>query len=111
MVDSGAPQLPAGVEAVLDVVDAIPAGKVMSYGDVAEAVGGMGPRQVGRVMSQYGALTHWWRVIRADGSLPQGHEDHAARLLDAEGVCWHPRRTVGDTGPPRVQMCHSRFVS
>ena len=35
---------------VLDVVDAIPAGQVMSYGDVAEYLGAGGPRQVGRVM-------------------------------------------------------------
>ena len=39
---------------VLDVVDAIPAGQVMSYGDVAEYLGAGGPRQVGRVMARYG---------------------------------------------------------
>ncbi len=39
---------------VLDVVDAIPAGQVMSYGDIAEYLGAGGPRQVGRVLSRYG---------------------------------------------------------
>ena len=36
---------------VLDVVDAIPPGQVMSYGDIAEYLGVGGPRQVGRVLS------------------------------------------------------------
>ena len=39
---------------VLDVVDAIPPGQVMSYGDIAEFLGRGGPRQVGRVMSTSG---------------------------------------------------------
>ena len=39
------------------MVDAIPEGRVMTYGDVAELVGAEGPRRVGRVMSEYGAAT------------------------------------------------------
>ena len=40
---------------VLDVVDSIPPGRVMSYGDIAEYLGtGLGPRQVGRMMAVYG---------------------------------------------------------
>src|SRR6185436_19478973 len=40
---------------VLDVVDSIPPGRVMSYGDIAEYLAsGPGPRQVGHVMATYG---------------------------------------------------------
>ncbi|HUR04803.1 MAG TPA: MGMT family protein, partial [Nonomuraea sp.] len=37
-------------ERVLDVVESIPPGMVMSYGDIAEYLGEGGPRQVGQVM-------------------------------------------------------------
>ena len=63
----------AYVEAVLRVVEAIPPGRVMSYGAVAEAVGRGGARQVGRVMATYGGAVPWWRVVRADGTLPESH--------------------------------------
>jgi alkylated DNA nucleotide flippase Atl1 len=58
---------------VLDVVDSIPAGRVLSYGDVAEYLGEGGPRQVGRVMALWGGGVAWWRVVHADGSLLAGH--------------------------------------
>lgn len=63
--------LPEPVEAVLDIVSAIPPGRVLSYGDVAALVGRGGPRQVGRVLAEYGSLTSWWRVVRVDGTLPE----------------------------------------
>ena len=52
---------------VLDLVDSIPPGHVMSYGDIAEYLGRYGPRRVGRVMSTHGGAVPWWRVIHADG--------------------------------------------
>jgi alkylated DNA nucleotide flippase Atl1 len=71
------------VEAVLSVVERIPSGSVTTYGAIAEAVGRGGPRRVGRVMSQYGGSVPWWRVVRADGTLPPSHDDEArARYLD-----------------------------
>ncbi len=36
---------------VLQVVEAIPPGRVMSYGDIAECLAAGGPRQVGRVLA------------------------------------------------------------
>jgi alkylated DNA nucleotide flippase Atl1 len=59
---------PEYAERVLDVVERIPPGKVMSYGDVAEYLGEGGPRQVGRVMSTWGGGVPWWRVVHADGT-------------------------------------------
>lgn len=80
------PPLPEHVELVLDVVDAIPEGCVLAYGDVARLVGRGGPRQVGRVMAHYGSLTCWWRVLRADGRPPPGHEREALAHYRREGT-------------------------
>ncbi len=43
--------LPPYAEQVLDLIERIPPGRVLSYGDVAEAVGAGGPRQVGAVLA------------------------------------------------------------
>lgn len=80
------------VETVLGVVERIPPGRVMAYGDIAEAVGVGGPRQVGRVMALYGGAVPWWRVVRADGSLPECHQRSAGGHHLAEGT---PRRPSG----------------
>lgn len=74
------------VEAVLAAVERIPAGCVASYGDLAQAVGRGGPRQVGRVMSSYGAAVPWWRVVRSDGRPVAGHEEQALHRLRDEDV-------------------------
>jgi alkylated DNA nucleotide flippase Atl1 len=67
----------AYVEAVLSLVERIPSGRVTTYGLIAEAVGRGGARGVGRVMALYGAPVPWWRVVRADGSLPESHRGEA----------------------------------
>ena len=69
-------------EAVLDLVAAIPAGRAMTYGTVAEVVADLleardgvrrgGPRQVGQVMSHAGSGVPWWRVVNAAGRPPPG---------------------------------------
>lgn len=76
----------AYVEAVLDVVEQIPPGRVMAYGQIADVVGSGGPRQVGRVMSLHGAAVPWWRVVTATGRPPRGHEERALARLRAEGT-------------------------
>lgn len=67
------------VEAVLAVVELVPAGTALAYGDVSELLGSGGPRQVGRVMSQYGSSVPWWRVLKSSGHAPEGHEAEALR--------------------------------
>jgi alkylated DNA nucleotide flippase Atl1 len=60
-------------------VRAIPEGHVRTYGDIETAA----PRLVSRVL----ATTHdlpWHRVVRADGTIPQGQPQRD--LLLAEGV-------------------------
>jgi alkylated DNA nucleotide flippase Atl1 len=86
---------------VLDVVDAIPAGQVMSYGDVAEYLGAGGPRQVGRVMARYGGAAPWWRVIHADGTPAPGHDAQALAHYLAEGT---PLLSPGKTTPPTPRL-------
>jgi alkylated DNA nucleotide flippase Atl1 len=76
----------AYVEAVLSAVERIPEGRVSSYGDIAEQVGRGGPRQVGQIMSHYGAAVPWWRVVRADGRPVRGLEEDALARLAAEQV-------------------------
>lgn len=58
---------------VLKVVEQIPPGRVLTYGDIAMALGSNAPRAVGRVMALFGHSTHWWRVVPASGLPPQGH--------------------------------------
>jgi alkylated DNA nucleotide flippase Atl1 len=61
-------------EEVLAFVERIPAGRVVTYGLIADHLGGAGfgggARHVGRVMALEGAAVPWWRVVRANGSLP-----------------------------------------
>lgn len=57
------------VERVLRAVELVPPGRVVSYGDIAELVG-IGPRQVGRILSVWGTSVPWWRVTNSYGDLP-----------------------------------------
>lgn len=77
------------LEAVLDVVDAIPPGRAMTYGTVAEVVhdrlGRGGPRQVGQVLARAGSGVPWWRVVNASGRPPAAYAADALDHLRAEG--------------------------
>lgn len=85
------------VEAVLVCVERIPRGRVTTYGAVADAVGERlgrgGPRLVGNVMARHGAPVPWWRVVRADGSLPPSHQGEARQCYLEEGT---PLRASGN---------------
>lgn len=84
----------AYVEAVLSLVERIPPGRVMSYGDIAGWLGVGGPRQVGAVMARYGGGVPWWRVVRTDGSLPRSHDTRAREHYWAEGTPLRSGRVV-----------------
>lgn len=92
------------VEHVLEVVRAIPPGRVMTYGDVAATLGSRGARAVGTVMARYGSEVTWWRVVRAGGLAPRGHEDRAWKHYLAEGTPLH-------RGPTRyrIDLARARF--
>jgi alkylated DNA nucleotide flippase Atl1 len=74
------------VEAVLSLVERIPCGRVTTYGSIAEHLGVGGPRQVARVMALHGGPVPWWRVVRADGSLPDSHLPEALESYRVEGT-------------------------
>ncbi len=78
------------VEAVLDLVERIPPGRVMAYGAIAEYLfprfGRGSPRRVGTIMAHYGGAVPWHRVVTAGGRLAPGHELTARRRLEDEGV-------------------------
>ena len=90
---------------VLDVVDSIGPGTVMSYGDIAEFLGAGGPRQVGRILALWGGGVAWWRVVHADGSLLAGHERAALAAYQSEGT---PLRYPPGGGTPRIDMKRAR---
>ncbi len=96
------------VEAVLATVERVPWGRVTTYGAVAEFIGSGGPRQVGAVMARYGGPVPWWRVVRADGSLPPSHQGEGAAGLPGGGHADAPlgrrrhRRGVLAAGVRRV---------
>ena len=71
--------------AVLDVVDRIPPGRVLTYGDVAELMGRGSPRTVGAVLSDHGREVPWQRVVQASGRPAEPYLREALALLAAEG--------------------------
>lgn len=77
---------PEFVDAVLNVVRQIPAGRVMTYGDIALAIGSSAPRAVGQVLAHFGHAVSWWRVVPASGLPPQGHAHVALPHYLEEGT-------------------------
>jgi len=71
---------------VLDAVERIPRGKVMSYGDVAEFVGAGSARAVGTVMARHGSEVPWHRVLHNDGTCATHKSERQLDLLREEGV-------------------------
>ncbi|MBK1850238.1 MGMT family protein [Marinobacter sp. 1-4A] len=84
---------PTKDQKIWQVVIAIPAGKVASYGQVAEMAGlGRQARYIGRALGKLppGHSVPWYRVIRSNGQIafPQGSDIYQEQvaLLEAEGV-------------------------
>ncbi|NPC95971.1 MGMT family protein [Nocardioides sp. zg-DK7169] len=80
------------VEAVLSLVEQVPPGRATTYGEIAAVVGRFGPRRVGAVMAEHGGAVPWWRVVRADGTLPP---DLAARAREHHREEGTPCRASG----------------
>jgi methylated-DNA-protein-cysteine methyltransferase-like protein len=73
-------------ERVREVIAAVPAGKVATYGDIAAVSGAPSPRLIGRILSEDGRDLPWHRILRANGT-PAPHLLHEQlELLRAEGV-------------------------
>ncbi|GAB2540513.1 MGMT family protein [Brachybacterium huguangmaarense] len=77
------------VERVLRTVEHIPPGRVAAYGQVG-AIAGVGARQTGRIMAQWGSSAPWWRVTSASGELPPGVLERARGHWAEEGTPVRP---------------------
>jgi methylated-DNA-protein-cysteine methyltransferase related protein len=75
---------------VLDIVRAIPRGRVLTYGQVAAlADTPRGARQVGRILYSFGRPVPWQRVINHYGGLSTykvGSGELQRALLEKEGI-------------------------
>jgi alkylated DNA nucleotide flippase Atl1 len=74
------------VPRVLELIACIPAGRVMTYGDIAGHLGLGSPRQVGRVLATVHAGVPWHRVVHSDGTMAGRVRERQRQLLLAEGV-------------------------
>jgi len=79
-------------QAVYDIVAKIPAGKVLSYGQIAMMLNKpRAARQVGWAMSSCPEGLPWQRVVMADGSITGGeYSDMRRTMLEDEGVAFRP---------------------
>lgn len=79
-------------EQVYAVVESIPYGKTVSYGQIARILGRpRAAREVGRAMRCCPEHLPWQRVVMADGSVTGGaFADTRKARLEAEGVAFLP---------------------
>ncbi len=85
---------------ILACVESIPAGRVMTYGDVAEYVETRAVRMVGYVLARDAGTVPWHRVLRADGTCAEHLYSEQRQRLLSEGV-----RFVGN----RVDLASCRW--
>jgi alkylated DNA nucleotide flippase Atl1 len=93
----------AKAQVVLDFVATIPAGSVMSYGDVAACAGLGSARFVGHVLSRFGDEVPWQRVVMSDGSFARHLALEQSALLRSEATPLAPDGT-------RVDMARARLA-
>ena len=94
-------------ERVFEIVRRIPAGRVMTYGQLAGILGrGYTPRTVGFVMHNADDTVPWHRVINSQGACSTGRvvlpPDKQQRMLEAEGV--------GFDAKGRCDLAHHRWT-
>ena len=79
-------------EDIYKIVENIPQGKVVSYGQIAKILGKpRGAREVGWAMRNCPGHLPWQRVVMADGSIAAGdYEGMRRALLTDEGVEFLP---------------------
>ncbi|MBE7190363.1 MGMT family protein [Jatrophihabitans endophyticus] len=73
-------------ERILDCVESIPPGRVLSYKDVAEYAGTRSARVVGRVLALDGGSVPWHRVVKSDGTFASHLFTEQRQRLLSEGV-------------------------
>ncbi|CRK61793.1 DNA-methyltransferase [Alloactinosynnema sp. L-07] len=73
-------------ERVREAVRSIPAGRVATYGDIADIARAPSPRLIGRILSEDGHDLPWHRVLRANGTPAPHLAREQLELLRGEGV-------------------------
>jgi methylated-DNA-protein-cysteine methyltransferase-like protein len=95
---------------VVNVINSLQPGEVVSYGDVAAQAGYPGAaRGVGAVLAHSDGLP-WWRVVMATGRLAPGKEDEQGRRLRAEGVAVVGGRVARRSDPVRTRQSGPEVV-
>lgn len=81
---------------VYEIVEQIPYGTVISYGEIAKLLGRpRAAREVGRAMRYCPEDLPWQRVVMADGSITGGNYAEMRRgILETEGVVFLPNGRV-----------------
>jgi methylated-DNA-protein-cysteine methyltransferase-like protein len=79
-VTASASRRESRIAGIVERIRDIPVGHVQTYGDIDEHA----PRLVGRVLATTHEDLPWYRVVRADGSIPKGQVQR--ELLLEEGV-------------------------
>lgn len=107
--------MPGFVDQVIAMVEAIPPGQVMTYGDIAYTLTGRaeqagirevyGPRMVGFVMSRFGSNLPWWRVVRSTGHPPRFHAEQARPHYEDEQT-----PLIESVEAYRIDLRRGRFV-
>lgn len=87
-------------ERIIEIIKAIPVGKVMGYGDVAKLAGcPNGARTVARILHS-SSVKHnlpWWRVVRSSGAIALPMDSGGAlqkELLQGEGVLFSSDKAI-----------------
>lgn len=86
--------------AIYEIVEQIPAGKVMTYGSIARLLAGCTPRMVGYALSSIPESYQlpWQRVVNSRGQISiraNGMPDERQqKLLEAEGVKFNAQGTI-----------------
>lgn len=96
----GASYLESFTERVINIIQQIPSGKVMTYGQIGQLAGSpRGARQVVRILHS-SSKKHdlpWHRVINAKGEIgikAEGAAEHQKAMLESEGVTFTKQDTI-----------------
>ncbi|WP_104482778.1 MGMT family protein [Actinokineospora auranticolor] len=73
-------------EKVRQAIQAIPHGRVATYGDIADLTRAPSPRLIGKILSEDGHDLPWHRVLRANGTPAPHLAREQLERLRAEGV-------------------------
>ena len=96
---------PTTHERILSIVQSIPAGRVTTYGAIADQVKGASPRSVGRALKADAHNAPWWRVVNAAGR-PAPGVGHVARERYAEE---HTPLTTHENGTYSIDLAKASW--